>query len=112
MHPNPVFHDQTALRNLDFARGRAFGILAVNSDTGPAMAHVPFLIDDDGAYLHLHLVRSNPIARALKAPLSARIAVSGPDGYVSPDWYEAVSYTHMTLPTMLAQCRSRWSPYH
>jgi transcriptional regulator len=88
MHPNPVFHDQTALRNLDFARGRAFGILAVNSDTGPAMAHVPFLIDDAGAYLHLHLVQSNPIARALKAPLSARIAVSGPDGYVSPDWYE------------------------
>ena len=25
---------------------------------------------------------------------------------------EAVSYTHLTLPTMLAQCRSRWSPYH
>ena len=23
-----------------------------------------------------------------------------------------VSYTHLTLPTMLAQCRSRWSPYH
>ena len=23
---------------------------------------------------------------------------------------EAVSYTHLTLPTMLAQCRSRWSP--
>ena len=25
---------------------------------------------------------------------------------------EAVSYTHLTLPTMLAQCRSRWWPYH
>ena len=24
----------------------------------------------------------------------------------------SVSYTHLTLPTMLAQCRSRWSPYH
>ena len=23
-----------------------------------------------------------------------------------------VSYTHLTLPTMLAQCRSRWSPSH
>ena len=23
-----------------------------------------------------------------------------------------VSYTHLTLPTMLAQCRSRWSRYH
>ena len=25
---------------------------------------------------------------------------------------EAVSYTHLTLPTMLAQCSSRWSPDH
>ena len=23
-----------------------------------------------------------------------------------------VSYTHLTLPTNNAQCRSRWSPYH
>ena len=25
---------------------------------------------------------------------------------------KAVSYTHLTLPTMLAQCSSRWSPGH
>ena len=24
----------------------------------------------------------------------------------------AVSYTHLTLPTTLVKCRSRWSPYH
>ena len=23
-----------------------------------------------------------------------------------------VSYTHLTLPTTLTECRSRWSPYH
>ena len=26
--------------------------------------------------------------------------------------YRAVSYTHLTLPTTLHECRSRWSPYH
>ena len=26
-------------------------------------------------------------------------------------WLIPVSYTHLTLPTILA-CRSRWSPYH
>ncbi len=88
MHPNPTFHDQSTQTNIDFARARAFGILAVNGEAGPVMAHVPFLIDEDAAHLHLHLVRSNPIARALKTPLQARIAVSGADGYVSPDWYE------------------------
>ena len=25
---------------------------------------------------------------------------------------EAVSYTHLTLPTNTVTCRSRWSPYH
>ena len=25
---------------------------------------------------------------------------------------EPVSYTHLTLPTTLHECRSRWSPYH
>ena len=23
-----------------------------------------------------------------------------------------VSYTHLTLPTTICECRSRWSPYH
>ena len=26
--------------------------------------------------------------------------------------YGAVSYTHLTLPTIALLCRSRWSPYH
>ena len=25
---------------------------------------------------------------------------------------QAVSYTHLTLPTIRQLCRSRWSPYH
>ena len=25
---------------------------------------------------------------------------------------DAVSYTHLTLPTTAYECRSRWSPYH
>jgi transcriptional regulator len=37
----------------------------------------------------LHLARSNPIARAA-LPAPALLAVSGPDAYVSPDWYGAV----------------------
>ena len=88
MHPNPVFHTQTEARNIAFARERAFGVLAVNGEGGPMMSHIPFLIDEQGVQIDLHLVRSNPIARALKVPLQAKIAVSGADGYISPDWYE------------------------
>ena len=87
MHPNPVFHTQDETTNLSFARERAFGVLAVGGPEGPLLSHVPFLLDEDGHTLWLHLLRSNPITRALKQPLPARIAVSGPDSYVSPDWY-------------------------
>lgn len=88
MHPNPVFHTASAAENLAFARSRAFGVLAVSAEAGaPLLSHVPFLLSAGGTEVDLHLVRSNPIARALGSPRPARLAVSGPDSYVSPDWY-------------------------
>jgi transcriptional regulator len=86
MHPNPAFRRMPADRNLAFARDRGFGVLTLNGPDGPLAAHVPFLIADDGAAVELHLARSNPVARAA-LPAPALIAVSGPDAYVSPDWY-------------------------
>lgn len=89
MHPNPIFRGEARARCEAFARDRGFGVLAVASNGAPLISHVPFLLSEDGTLAELHLMRSNPIVRALKAPVPARIAVSGPDGYVSPDWYEA-----------------------
>ena len=86
MHPNPAFRTAETDRNLAFARDRGFGVLSVNADPSPLLSHIPFLLNDDGTSADLHLVRSNPIARLGAIP--AAIAVSGPDGYVSPDWYE------------------------
>ncbi len=85
MHPNPAFRRAPAERNLAFLRDRGFGTLTVNGTDGPILAHVPFLLSDDGAALDLHLARPNPILRDLPAP--AVVAVTGADGYVSPDWY-------------------------
>ncbi len=87
MHPNPVFRKETEARNIAFARERAFGILAVNAGDGPLVSHVPFILDEGGTLLKAHLVRSNPIVRLLDEPVAAVIAVSGPDAYLSPDWY-------------------------
>lgn len=87
MHPNRAFRGRPEPANLDFARERGFGQLSVNGDNGPLVAHVPFLIEPDGSAVLLHLVRSNPIVAALEKPFPALLAVSGPDGYISPDWY-------------------------
>jgi transcriptional regulator len=88
MHPNPAFRSVPLQDNLALARARGFGILSVNGVEGPLAAHVPFLISDDASFAELHLARSNPIARACTAGLPALIAVSGPDAYISPDWYD------------------------
>ena len=97
MHPNPLYRAASSRRNLEFARGRGFGVLAVGPGEAeggaPLLSHLPFLVTDGGApaAVHAHLVRTNPIVRLLAAgERKAVLAVSGPDGYVSPDWYGPV----------------------
>ena len=89
MHPNPAFRQETEARNIAFARERSFGLLAVNADGGPLISHIPFVLNEAGTGLKAHLVRSNPILRLLGEPVPAMIVVSGPDAYLSPDWYGA-----------------------
>ena len=86
MHPNPAFRQDPREKNLAFARERGFGILMINGPDGPLAAHIPFLLNADASFAELHLARSNPIARA-PLPAPALITVSGPDAYISPDWY-------------------------
>ncbi|MEO1776114.1 MAG: FMN-binding negative transcriptional regulator [Pseudomonadota bacterium] len=88
MHPNPAFRGQPETEAAAMARHRGFGVLTASTAEGPLAAHVPFLLAEDATALEAHLVRSNPLARALRdGPLPAMMIVSGADAYVSPDWY-------------------------
>ena len=98
MHPNPAFRQDPRETNLAFARARGFGILSINGPDGPLAAHVPFLLNDDASFAEMHLARSNPIARAA-LPVPALLAVSGPDTYISPDWYGPHEQVPDQVPT-------------
>ncbi|SFR36014.1 FMN-binding negative transcriptional regulator [Litoreibacter janthinus] len=87
MHPNPAFRQIPDSQNIGFARERGFGTLAINGEDGPLTAHIPFLLSKSGKQAELHLVRSNPIARACSSKQRAVITIVGPDSYISPDWY-------------------------
>jgi transcriptional regulator len=87
MRANPAFRRAPAALALAMARARGFGVLTLAGPDGPLASHVPFLLADDGAAVELHLARNNPILGALGRPQPALLAVSGPDGHVSPDWY-------------------------
>jgi transcriptional regulator len=86
MHPNPAFRKTPTEANLAFARQRGFGTLCVNGPEGPILAHVPFLLADDGGTAAMHLARSNGILQN-GLPAGAVLAVQDHDFYVSPDWY-------------------------
>lgn len=89
MHPNPIFRRTDHAKAFELLRSRAFGQVTVMIDGILHAAHVPLLLNDDETSVDIHLVRSNPIARGLTTPIDALVTVTGPDGYVSPDWYGA-----------------------
>lgn len=86
MHPARLFHqtDEAALAAVVAARGLAV-IIGVASGR-PVVAQAPVLLD--GRRLRFHLSRGNALASALAGDgASALAVVTGPDAYVSPDWY-------------------------
>ncbi|MDC1215986.1 FMN-binding negative transcriptional regulator [Octadecabacter sp.] len=89
MHPNPIYRRTTDARAFDLVLDRAFGQITLTGPDGLLASHIPVLLAPDETTLDMHLVRSNPILRLLDTPQDALLAVMGPDGYVSPDWYGA-----------------------
>ena len=88
MHPNPAFRTTQTGSALAFAADRGFGVLAINAENGPTTAHIPFVIDAGQNELRAHVVSSNPLYKQVSTgPTPALLSVSGPDSYVSPDWY-------------------------
>lgn len=86
MHPNPAYRDTDESRALGAARQRGFGVLTVAGPEGVLASHMPFVFED-GAVAG-HLSRAGAVARRLReGPAEALLIVSGPDGYISPDWY-------------------------
>ena len=86
MHPNSAFRwdDHAALRG--FAEAIGFGMLFAATADGPRVAHIPFVFLDADR-IGFHVARGNGIAKHLDGR-DALLVVNGPDGYVSPDWYE------------------------
>lgn len=90
MYLNPAFKIDTA-EALPILTERAFGLFVVpTAAEAPFGVHVPFLVEenaDGGLRIDLHVARANPIHSHIGDGCKALLAYSGPDAYVSPDWY-------------------------
>ncbi len=85
MHPARAFKtsDEAALGR--FVAERVFALVVGMDGSRPLAAHAPVLLS--GRSLRFHLSSANPLTAALEATPRALVVVSGPDAYVSPDWY-------------------------
>ena len=83
MHPNPSFRADGDL--LAHAAAIGFAHLFAPTLAGPMVAHAP--LTRHGDRLRFHLARANRLHPHLDgAAIVASLA--GPDGYISPNWYE------------------------
>lgn len=85
MHPASAFleTDEDRLRRLVADRG--FGLIIAQGPNGPVCAHAPVLLEQ--SVLRFHLSSANGLNSALAQDPRALCVVTGPDAYISPDWY-------------------------
>ena len=90
MYIPPVFRTDEASA-WDYVAGRGFGTVVAIDHGAPIATHVPLLATADAQTrkLSFHVARANPLGRALAVSPRVLVIVAGPDGYISPDWYES-----------------------
>lgn len=86
MHPNPLFRSEERAAHEALIAELGFGMVFMTTPDGPRVAHVPLLSDGEGT-IRFHLARNNALTPHLTGA-RALITVNGPDGYISPRWYD------------------------
>jgi transcriptional regulator len=91
MHPARSFHVEDRDALLAFLREHPFVTLAASVGGRPMVAQAPIVVREMGGELVIdfHLSRGNVLAPHLVQGFRAVMLASGPDAYVSPDWYES-----------------------
>jgi transcriptional regulator len=88
--------------SLAFAEARGFGTVTAWDGVRPIASSLPFLLtsaDDGTPQAAFHVARGNPLARLADGTSRWLLAVTGPDAYVSADWYASPDQ----VPTWLYQ---------
>ena len=86
MHPNPLFRSDDRAFLRDLVADIGFGMVFLTTPEGPRVAHTPLLWSGDDR-LRFHLSRGNALTPHLDGA-RALVTVNGPDGYISPRWYD------------------------
>ena len=95
-----IYHDNSLLRDvLDYTDEDKFDVILMNPPYGGSEK------EDVKNHFPADLA-SSETADLFMSVIMYRLKEKGRAAVIP------VSYTHLTLPTIAAECRSRWSPYH
>jgi transcriptional regulator len=91
MHPARLFKVEDRETLLAFLREHQFVTLAASVGGRPMIAQTPVVVRElaDELVIDFHLSRGNILAPHLVQGFRAVMLATGPDAYVSPDWYES-----------------------
>jgi transcriptional regulator len=81
--------DKSALH--EFLREHALGTLVTTVNGRLQATHVPCVLDaerGENGYLRFHLTATNPSAQILDSAGEVLFVFTGPEHYISPDWYD------------------------
>lgn len=87
MHPASLFHDKDRDRLQKRMEAWPFALVIGVEDSRPHAVHSPVLLMRDGT-LQFHLARPNPACKAVAQSGRALVVFTGPNDYISPDWYD------------------------
>ena len=85
MHPASAFHESDPQRLGTLVAKVGLALIIGVREGRPQVAHAPVLLAE--GRLRFHLSRANPLATALGDAGRGLAVVTGPETYVSPDWY-------------------------
>lgn len=87
----PPFYEMTDRSQcLELAVEHGFGVIAAAVGGTLDATHAPFVLDrgdETAPRLRFHLARGNGLLQMIGDGARLLVVVSGPDAYVSPDWY-------------------------
>ncbi|ABI77801.1 putative FMN-binding protein [Hyphomonas neptunium ATCC 15444] len=92
MHPAPRFRETDLTVLLARMAAHPLALVAVNGEAAPLAVHTPVIAraEGDGAVLRFHLSAANRVTARLLAGAEATLVFTGPEAYISPDWYGEV----------------------
>lgn len=100
----PTYFSEADADGLRVIREAPFALLiSKDADDGATTTHLPIILDPDTStdapVLLGHIARANPHCKALSDGMSVLAVFTGPNAYISPNWYPSKHTGAQTVPT-------------